>query len=109
MIRYFIVITLLLSTITLSAQENALFAKGNKVTVINNSKNRTTTNTAEDLVSRLKEWAYWNVVEREADADFKLQMEATASKGITAPSWGGTSYAWVGKRPNKNNEVPWEA
>jgi len=109
MIRYFIVITLLLSTINLSAQENALFAKGNKVFVENKSKNENAIKTEEELVSRLKEWAYWNVVDREADADFKLQMETTASKGITATSWGGTSYALVGKLTNKNNEVLWES
>jgi len=109
MVRYLIAISLLLITFNLSAQENTLFAKGNKVFVENKSKNENAIKTKEELVSRLKEWAYWNVVDREADADFKLQMETTASKGITATSWGGTSYTLVAKLTNKTDEVLWES
>ena len=109
MIKYLFSIIFLLTTLCVSAQEIALFKKGNKVFVENKSKSENAIRTQEELVSRLKEWAYWNVVDREIDADFKLQMETTASKGITATSWGGTSYTLVGKLTNKEDEVLWES
>src|SRR5690606_8309953 len=92
-----------------SAQETFFLAKGNKVFVENKSKNENAIKTQAELVSRLKEWAFWNVVDHEADADFKLNMETTASKGITATSWGGTSYMLVAKIIDKKNEVVWES
>jgi len=108
MAKYVICFFLLLFITQVSAQENSLLAKGNKVFVENKSKNENAIKTQEELVSRLKEWGYWTVVDREADADFKLNMETTVSKGMTAFSWGGTSYVLIAKLINKSDEVIWE-
>jgi len=109
MAKYVICFFLLLFITQVSAQENSLLAKGNKVFVENKSKNENAIKTQEELVSRLKEWGYWTVVDREADADFKLNMETTVSKGMTAFSWGGTSYVLIAKLINKSDEVIWES
>ena len=109
MAKYVICFFLLLFITQVSAQENSLLAKGNKVFVENKSKNENAIKTQEELVSRLKEWGYWTVVDREADADFKLNMETTVSKGMTAFSWGGTSYVLIAKLINKSDEVSWES
>jgi len=109
MAKYVICFFLLVFVTGVSAQDNSLPAKGNKVFVENKSKNENAIKTQKELVSKLKEWAYWNIVDREADADFKLNMETTASKGITATSWGGTSYVLIAKLIDKNDEVLWES
>ena len=109
MAKYVICFFLLLFITQVSAQENSLLAKGNKVFVENKSKNENAIKTQEELISRLEEWGYWNVVDREADADFKLNMETTASKGMTAFSWGGTSYVLIAKLIDKSDEVIWES
>lgn len=92
-----------------SAQESALTAKGNTVFVENKSKNENAVATRQELVLRLNEWGYWKVTDKEANADLKLQMETTASKGITLTSWGGTSYVLVAKLADKTGEVFWES
>src|SRR5690606_31033595 len=106
---YFICFFLIIGISNVSAQEEALFAKGNKVFVESKSKNENAIKTQEELVTKLKDWAYWNVVDKETDADFKLCMETSASKGITATSWGGTSYVLVAKLMDKNDKVIWES
>jgi len=92
-----------------SAQESSLTAKGNTVFVENKSKNENAIATRQELVLRLNEWGYWKVTDNETSADFKLRMEATASKGITLTSWGGTSYVMVAKLTDKKGEVFWES
>lgn len=95
--------------LSLQAQESSLAAKGKTVFVDSKSKNENAIATRQELISRLNEWGYWKVTDKEANADFKLQMETTASKGITLTSWGGTSYVMIAKLADKKGEVFWES
>lgn len=107
MAKYFIWL-FLLSIVSVSAQTTRL-EKGSKVFVKNTSKNENAIKTADEAALRLKEWAYWNVVNNKSEADFTLQVETTVSKGITATSWGGKSYTLVAKIMDKKDEVVWES
>ena len=90
------------------AQQAALQA-GNKVFVENSSKNENAINTAQQLQTQLKEWGYWQLVGKKEDADFRINLDITASKGITLTSWGGTSYVLVAKLVDPTGEVIWES
>ncbi|QNL49669.1 hypothetical protein H8S90_23620 [Olivibacter sp. SDN3] len=91
-----------------SAQEPT-FSAGSKVFVENTSKNENVINTVQELLKRLNEWDHWQVVPTAEEADFKISIDVTASKGITLTSWGGTSYVMVAKLIDKKNEVLWES
>lgn len=73
------------------------------------SKNEQVLKTAEELANRLAEWNYWTLVSTSDKADLLLKMNVEASKGITATSWGGTSYALTAKIVDKKGEVLWES
>ena len=107
--RYTIAAFLILFIGQVFAQQANVLRKGNKVFVENKSKNENAIKTAEELHDRLKEWSYWEVVPNEAEADFKVNLETTASKGITLTSWGGTSYVLVAKLQDKGGEILWES
>ncbi len=92
-----------------ASAQTAGFQKGSKVYVENVSKNEDALKTVDELTSDLKEWGYWKVVDKAAEADFKFLAETSVSKGIRATSWGGKSYSLVGKLAGKNNEVIWES
>lgn len=109
MAKYLMCFFLLIGFVSVSAQQSSTTTKGNKVFVESESKNDNAIKTKNELVSRLNEWGYWKVVDKQADADFKLNIETTASKGITATSWGGTSYMLVAKVIDKKGEVVWES
>lgn len=96
-------------TLTLNAQEKHSFAKDSKVFVESSSKNENVMKTNDELKSYLREWGYWGVVDSENESDFTLETEVTASKGITAVSWGGTSYVLIAKLVDKSGEVVWES
>lgn len=91
-----------------SAQEQKFLA-GSKVFVENTSKNENAIKTTEELIQRLSEWGYWQVVPTAEAADFKINLDVTASKGITLTSWGGTSYVMTAKLTDKAGEVLWES
>lgn len=91
------------------AQDLAAVSKDSKVFVENDSKNENAVKTIEELLGRLNEWGYWKMVNDPEDADFKLKVNISASKGITATSWGGTSYELVGKLIDKKGAVIWES
>src|SRR5690606_28640021 len=90
--KYIICLSFLFISVGVLAQES-LMAKSNKVFIENTSKNEKAIKMSQELENRLKEWAYWSVVDNKEDADFVINVEPTASKGITATSWGGTSYS----------------
>jgi len=108
MTKYIICFFLILFFTSAFAQESFL-SKGNKVFVENKSKNENAIKAQQELEKRLKEWDYWNVVSRESDANFKIHIETSASKGITATSWGGTSFTLAAKIKDKKGEVLWES
>lgn len=109
MVRYIIGLFLLCGVGQVFAQQEGTLAKGNKVFVENESKNENAIKTSEELVERLREWAYWEPVSKAAEADFILHLETTASKGMTLTSWGGTSYVLIAKLKDKAGEVLWES
>lgn len=109
MIRYAVCLFLLCLVKQVFAQQAGILAKGNKVFVENKSKNENAIKTAEELKERLQEWAYWEVVSQKADADLVIDMEVTASKGMTLTSWGGTSYVLIAKLQDKEGAVLWES
>jgi hypothetical protein len=90
------------------AQPTTLDA-GKKVFIANNSKNENAVNTAQELSTQLKEWGYWQVVAKQEAADFHIDIDVTASKGITLTSWGGTSFVLVAKLVDKEGEIVWES
>lgn len=106
--KYIFCFSLILFFVGADAQET-LMSKGNKVFIENKSKNENALKAQQELEKRLKEWAYWNVVDQEAAADFKINMETSASKGITATSWGGTSFALIARIKDKKDQVIWES
>ena len=91
------------------AQESAALAKGKKVYVETKSKNENAIKTKNSLAEKLDEWSYWQVVNNPSNADFIINTETTASKGITATSWGGTSYQLIARIVDKSGEVVWES
>lgn len=91
------------------AQDSTAFAKDRKVFVENSSKNENAVKTTDELLNRLNEWAYWKVVDNPENADFKLNVDISASKGITATSWGGTSYELTAKLIDKEDKITWES
>lgn len=91
------------------AQDLTTFAKDSKVFVENSSKNENAAKTTGELVNRLNEWAYWNVVDSPEDADFKINVDISVSKGITATSWGGTSYELTAKLIDGKDKIIWES
>lgn len=91
------------------AQDAAVTQKGNGVFVESLSKNDNALKTVDELVERLNEWSYWQVETDKEDADFMLEVAISASKGITATSWGGTSYELVAKLVDKSDAVIWES
>ena len=107
--RYMLLLVLFLAVMHVAAQDKGVFAKGNKVYVENPSKNENAEKDSEELVSRLKEWGYWQVVDNQQEADLKIVMDTKASKGITATSWGGTSFELTAKLTDQNDEVLWES
>jgi len=98
-----------LTVLQVAAQDNAIFEKGNKVFVKNPSKNENADKASEELINRLREWGYWQVVENEQEADLKIVMDTKASKGITATSWGGTSFELTAQLSDKDDQVQWES
>ena len=106
--KYIICLSFLFISVGVLAQES-LMAKSNKVFIENTSKNEKAIKTSQELENRLKEWAYWSVVDNKEDADFVINVEPTASKGITATSWGGTSYSLAAIFKNKEGDILWES
>lgn len=93
-----------------------LFAQGNEVQeqkenlfIEVNSKNEQVLKTADELSERLKEWNYWHLVSAPEQSDLQMRVHIEASKGITATSWGGTSYALSAKIIDQKGEVLWES
>lgn len=98
----FLLLTVFFSEI--NAQE-----KGSKIYIENPSKNDNAIKIAEELKAKIVEWAYWNVANTEAEADFKINLTSSTSKGITLTSWGGTSYQLVAKIIDKKGNTTWES
>lgn len=107
--RYMLLLVLFLAVMHVAAQDKGVFAKGNKIYVENPSKNENAEKASEELVSRLKEWGYWQVVDNQQEADLKIVMDTKASKGITATSWGGTSFELTAQLTDQNDDVLWES
>jgi len=107
--KYMLLLIMFLTVLQVAAQDNAIFEKGNKVFVKNPSKNENADKASEELINRLREWGYWQVVENEQEADLKIVMDTKASKGITATSWGGTSFELTAQLSDKDDQVQWES
>ncbi len=103
------IIFMLLSVQIGFSQQATLTQKGRKVFVVGVSKSEGAVKTVDRLIDELKDWSYWEVTADKAEADFVLQVDVTASKGITATSWGGTSYALVAQLIDKEDQVFWES
>lgn len=100
-------ITMLLFAMNATAQDPN--TKGSKVYIENDSKNENAQKTVAELEEQLAEWGYWKVVNKKSEADLIIDINVTASKGITATSWGGTSFVLVAKVQDKNDKVFWES
>ncbi|WP_113652588.1 hypothetical protein [Pedobacter namyangjuensis] len=83
--------------------------KGSKIYIENPSKNDNAIKITEELKAKIGEWAYWSVVNTEAQADFKINLTSNTSKGITLTSWGGTSYQLIAKIIDKKGNTTWES
>lgn len=105
------IITLLLFTASYFSysQSADVIKKGNAVYVESNSSNDHTKQLKEELVNRLGEWDYWKITDDKKNADFVMEVEAEASKGITLTSWGGTSMIAKVKLNSKSGETIWES
>jgi len=99
----------LLLSMTIAFAQQIMAAKGSKVYIENASKNENAIKTTDEVKQRVSEWGYWQVVHTPQEADFKLKLTISASKGITATSWGGTSYQLIAQIADKKNEVVWES
>lgn len=104
----FIISCLLLSQAGFSQSQQA-DQKGAQVFVEGVSKNEDAMKTVDRLIDELNGWSYWAVASNKEEADFTLKADIVASKGITATSWGGTSYALVAQLIDKQGEVFWES
>src|SRR5690606_41460684 len=103
--RYMLLLVLFLAVMHVAAQDKGVFAKGNKVYVENPSKNENAEKASEELVSRLKERGYWQVVDNQQEADLKIVMDTKASKGSTATSRGGSSFELSAPLTDQNDAV----
>ena len=83
--------------------------KGSKIYIENPSKNDNAIKITEELKAKIGEWAYWSVVNTEAQADFKINLTSNTSNGITLTSWGGTSYQLIAKIIDKKGNTTWES
>ena len=102
-------IALILTLNVTFAQTDGVPGKGKKVYVETKSKNENAIKVKNTLAEKLSEWSYWKVVDKPSQADFIISTETTASKGITATSWGGTSHQLVAKLMDKDGDVIWES
>ena len=91
------------------AQSSDVLKKGNSVYIECSSANDHAKNLKEQLVSRMGEWNYWKMADNKKDADFVMEVETEASKGITLTSWGGTSVMAKVKLDSKTGETIWES
>ena len=105
----YLIVSAVLLFLNVQAQERDLFEKGNKVFLESSSKNENAIKTNDELLGYLLEWGYWTVAENKTESDFTLITDVTASKGMTAVSWGGTSYSLIAKLVDENGEVLWES
>lgn len=105
----YLIVSAVLLFLNVQAQERDLFEKGNKVFLESSSKNENAIKTNDELLGYLQEWGYWTVAENKTESDFTLITDVTASKGMTAVSWGGTSYSLIAKLVDENGEVLWES
>lgn len=105
----YLIVSAVLLFLNVQAQERDVFEKGNKVFLESSSKNENAIATNEELLKYLQEWGYWTVTDNKTESDFTLITDVTASKGITAVSWGGTSYSLIAKLVDENGEVLWES
>ncbi len=104
-----LVCLILLSSGIVSAQQQSRISKGSKVFVTTSAKNENAIKAVQEVNSILNEWGYWKVVDRKEEAEFMLDVEVTATKGITITSWGGTSYLLVARILDKKKDVLWES
>lgn len=93
----------------LFGQRSELQEKKEKLFIEIDSKNEQVLKTAEELSERLSEWNYWHLVSSPDESDLRMRLHVEASKGITATSWGGTSYALHAKIIDQKGEVIWES
>ncbi|WP_118194408.1 hypothetical protein [Albibacterium indicum] len=105
----YLIVSAVLLFLNVQAQERDVFEKGNKVFLESSSKNENAIKTNDELLGYLQEWGYWTVAENKTESDFTLITDVTASKGMTAVSWGGTSYSLIAKLVDENGEVLWES
>ena len=105
------IFTLLLSLIIgfSYAQSSDVLKQGSQVYVESNSANDHAMKLKDELVTRLDEWGYWKIADNKKDADFVMEVETEASKGITMTSWGGTSVVAKVRLKSKTGETIWES
>lgn len=91
------------------AQTADVIKKENTVYVESNSSNDHAKQLKDELISRLTEWGYWKITDNKKSADFIMEVEAEASKGITMTSFGGTSVMAKVKLNSKSGDTIWES
>ncbi|MBE7178642.1 MAG: hypothetical protein INR69_19740 [Mucilaginibacter polytrichastri] len=89
----FFFIAAMAAAIVAPAQDADPLKKGQQVYVEMNSANENALEVKNTFTDGLKDWGYWTVVDDKSKAGLVIVLQAQASKGITATSWGGTSVA----------------
>jgi hypothetical protein len=100
---------LTLTTHYVLAQNNEGLAKGKNVYVQQTSANDEVKNYNEQIIKEMKDWGYWNVIDKKENADIIFDMKADSHKGITMTSWGGQTVAVSVALLNKAGEKLWQS
>lgn len=104
----FILCLFCFASVAFSQSTDAL-KKGNAVYIECSSHNDNAKKLQEDITSRMKEWGYWKIASDKQQADFIMELDAEASKGITLTSWGGTSMHAKVALNSKDGKNLWES